>query len=50
MFTCFSLVTGYVKAGSHLTIMGASGSGKTTLFNVLNHRNIKELKIEGEVR
>ncbi|KZF19835.1 ABC transporter [Xylona heveae TC161] len=31
-------VSGYVKQGELLAIMGASGSGKTTLLNFLSHR------------
>ena len=42
-------VSGCVKAGTLLGIMGASGSGKTTLLNVLNGRNLNNLKVTGVV-
>ncbi|CAF0966239.1 unnamed protein product [Rotaria sordida] len=43
-------VSGIVKPGQLLAIMGASGAGKTTLMNLLAHRRPGALKIAGEVR
>jgi len=41
-------VTGVVRPGEFLAIMGASGAGKTTLLNSLTFRNTGKLKILGE--
>lgn len=41
-------MTGYVKPGELLVIMGASGAGKTTLLNVLNFRTTGGLRVTGE--
>uniref|UniRef100_A0A0P4YQU8 Protein white n=1 Tax=Daphnia magna TaxID=35525 RepID=A0A0P4YQU8_9CRUS len=41
-------VTGCVRPGEFLAIMGASGAGKTTLLNCLTFRNTGKLKISGE--
>ncbi|KAH9418915.1 ABC-2 type transporter [Dermatophagoides pteronyssinus] len=43
-------VSGKIKAGSTLAIMGASGSGKTTLLNVLNCRNLSNFHVDGVIR
>ncbi|CAF0935940.1 unnamed protein product [Rotaria sp. Silwood1] len=43
-------VSGIVKPGQLLAIMGASGAGKTTLMNLLAHRRPGTLKVTGEVR
>jgi len=42
-------VTGMVKPGSLMALMGASGAGKTTLLNILNFRNRTGLTVRGEV-
>ncbi|CAG2107829.1 unnamed protein product [Medioppia subpectinata] len=42
-------VSGEVKAGQLLAIMGSSGAGKTTLLNVLTTRNLGKLAVNGEV-
>lgn len=43
-------VSGVVKEGTLLAILGASGAGKTTLLNVLNQRNIRQLEVVGDIR
>jgi ABC-type multidrug transport system ATPase subunit len=45
-----NLVSGIVKPGQLVAIMGASGAGKTTLMNILAHRRPGSLKVSGEVR
>ncbi|XP_015785598.1 protein white isoform X2 [Tetranychus urticae] len=42
-------ITGHVKPGNLLAILGASGAGKTTLLNVLTGQNLNSLTIEGKV-
>ena len=41
-------MTGCVRPGEFLAIMGASGAGKTTLLNCLTFRNTGKLKILGQ--
>lgn len=44
-------VSGIVKPGTLLAILGASGAGKSTLMNVLTYRNqTKNLVVQGDVR
>ncbi|XP_071102630.1 protein white-like [Haliotis cracherodii] len=43
-------VTGMVKPGSLLAIIGASGAGKSTLMNVLTNRNVAQYIVEGEIK
>ncbi|XP_046580538.1 protein white-like [Haliotis rubra] len=43
-------VTGLVKPGTLLAIIGASGAGKSTLMNVLTGRNVVQYIIEGGIK
>ncbi|XP_071108651.1 protein white-like [Haliotis cracherodii] len=43
-------VTGLLKPGSLLAIIGASGAGKSTLMNALACRNIAQYTMEGTVK
>ena len=40
-------VSGYVKPGSVMAIMGASGAGKSTLLNALTFKNLTGLTVSG---
>merc|ERR1719259_445489 len=42
-------VSGRVRQGSVMAIMGSSGAGKSTLMNILTRRNIQGLKIDGKI-
>ncbi|CAH1102771.1 unnamed protein product [Psylliodes chrysocephalus] len=42
-------VTGAVKAGSLVAIMGSSGAGKSTLMSALAHRTLGNMLIEGTI-
>nr|BBC77941.1 ABC transporter Scarlet [Thermobia domestica] len=43
-------VTGAVKPGSLVAMMGASGAGKTTLMRTLAHRNPRDVVVDGDIR
>nr|XP_022306323.1 protein white-like [Crassostrea virginica] len=43
-------VSGYVRPGRLVAIMGASGAGKTSLMNVLTFRNIRDLSVNGDIK
>lgn len=49
LFVFSGTVSGAVKAGKTLAIMGSSGAGKTTLLNVLTARNLSRFMVDGEV-
>ncbi|CAD5210454.1 unnamed protein product [Bursaphelenchus okinawaensis] len=42
-------VSGIALPGETLALMGASGAGKTTLLNTLLQRNLKGLKVTGDI-
>ena len=42
-------VSGYVKPGELVAIMGASGAGKSTMLNTLTYRNMDGLEVYAPV-
>nr|XP_045624412.1 protein scarlet-like [Procambarus clarkii] len=42
-------VSGAVRPGSLVALMGASGAGKSTLMNALAHRTAAEVVVDGEI-
>ncbi|CAJ0597742.1 unnamed protein product [Cylicocyclus nassatus] len=48
--TILNNVHGLAKPGELLAIMGGSGAGKSCLLNVLAHRNLNNLQVQGTVR
>jgi len=47
--TILNNVSGCVRQGSVMAIMGSSGAGKSTLMNILTRRNIQGLKTDGRI-
>lgn len=45
-----SNVSGMIKPGKLMAVMGASGAGKSTMLNVLTFRNRGSLIIQGDIR
>ncbi|XP_048753747.2 protein white-like isoform X2 [Ostrea edulis] len=45
-----SNVSGMIKPGKLMAVMGASGAGKSTLMNVLTYRNRGSLILQGDIR
>lgn len=48
--TILNSVSGEVRPGKLVAIMGASGAGKTSLMNVLTFRNIRSLAVSGDIK
>ena len=42
----FVSVSGHVKEGELMAVMGTSGAGKTTLFNALMFQNLEGIQVE----
>lgn len=50
--TILSNVSGYLKSGEQLAIMGGSGAGKSTMLNIISGRFTltKNTKLSGEIK
>jgi ABC-type multidrug transport system ATPase subunit len=46
LYFCFVSVSGHVKEGELMAVMGTSGAGKTTLFNALMFQNLEGIQVE----
>jgi ABC-type glutathione transport system ATPase component len=46
LYFFFVSVSGHVKEGELMAVMGTSGAGKTTLFNALMFQNLEGIQVE----